>query len=275
MIGTILITNDPKLVREAQEAGVSRFMVDLETLGKKERQASRKTFISTHQPRDIASVRAVLDTSCLIVRINPWHAGSGEEIKHALGEGADILMLPMITGMAQLESFLDCVDGKAQALPLVETAYSMQQMPAIAALPEVPEIYIGLNDLHLSLGLTFLFEPLALGLVDDMAQIITRQGKRFGFGGMAAIGGGQLPAERILGEHVRLGSSLVILSSQFARDVGLSDPAGRPQRLQRAMMALRERYQALSQRSQAQQEQDKADTFARIRALADNIKSSH
>ena len=36
-----------------------------------------------------------------------------------------------------------------------------------------------------------------------------------GFGGIARIGEGMLPSDNILGEHVRLGSSSVILSRTF------------------------------------------------------------
>lgn len=37
----------------------------------------------------------------------------------------------------------------------------------------------------------------------------------FGFGGIARIGEGDLPSDYILGEHVRLGSTSVILSRTF------------------------------------------------------------
>ena len=47
----------------------------------------------------------------------------------------------------------------------------------------------------------------------------------FGFGGIARIGDGMLPAEKILAEHIRLGSSSVILSRTFKGEVG--DNAGK------------------------------------------------
>ena len=58
----------------------------------------------------------------------------------------------------------------------------------------------------------------------------------FGFGGIARIGEGLLPSDYILGEHVRLGSSSVILSRTFkgiqgvdanARPVNLADEVGK------------------------------------------------
>ena len=271
---TILITNDPLLAADAQRAGVSRIMVDLESHGKKERQASRTTFISIHQKEDIAKVRAVLKTAELIVRINPWYEGSHDEIDYAITSGADIIMLPMITDMAQVQEFVNYVGARAMALPLVETAYSMDHIDAIAAMKGIDELYIGLNDLHLSLGMDFLFEPLAHGQVDSMAEKIKAHGKPFGFGGIAAIGGaGELPPERILGEHVRLGSTRVILSSRFVKDVKLDEPQGREERLVAALADLERHRHQLSARSASQQDADAKETSRRIVALVTSLRN--
>jgi len=58
MIKTIIITNDPGIAADIVVAGVTRVMVDLETGGKKERQKSRSTFISSHLKEDIIRVSA-------------------------------------------------------------------------------------------------------------------------------------------------------------------------------------------------------------------------
>lgn len=270
---TIIITNDPGIAADAEAAGVSRLMIDLETLGKKERQASRNTFISSHTRDDIARVRAAVKKADFIVRVNPWNARSPGEIDHAIAEGANIIMLPMITSMAHLEAFLEHLDGRAKPLPLVETAYSMAHISTIVAESAVEEIYIGLNDLHLSLGLDFLFEPLGLGLLDWMAAQIKSQGKSFGFGGLATVHSGELPAERILGEHVRLGSDCVILSSRFCNDVKITEPEGRRKRIEEALMALQVAYHQLSKRSQVQQHAEAKKTAALIRSLADKVRT--
>jgi len=62
-----------------------------------------------------------------------------------------------------------------------------------------------------------MFEPLVNGLLDSLVDTIKKSGLPFGFGGIARIGEGDLPAELILAEHVRLGSSCVILSRTFHR----------------------------------------------------------
>lgn len=269
---TILITNDPALALDAQAAGVSRVMVDLEAHGKKERQASRTTFISTHARADVAKIRKVLGTTRLIVRVNPWHAASPEEIDFAISEGADLVMLPMITSMRHFEAFMNHVADRAIPLPLVETGYSMAHIGGIAAHKGISEVYIGLNDLHLSLGLDFLFEPLGLGLLDWMAQQVKSAGKSFGFGGIATIHSGELPAERILGEHVRLGSTAVILSSRFCKDIQAEQPEGRQARLETALAAMREAYKALQARTPLQQSEDSLRTRAIIQSLAEKAR---
>lgn len=269
---TILITNNPAIAADAEAAGVSRIMVDLEIHGKKERQASRNTFISQHKKEDINAVRKVITKCQLIVRINPWHGDSLDEIEYAIGNGADIIMLPMIKDLADFYKFINAIRGRAEPLPLVETAYSMNNLDEIAGNPAISELYIGLNDLHLELGMSFLFEPLACGILDKMAQSIKAAGKTFGFGGIAAIGSGELPAERILAEHARLGSSRIILSSRFGKDVEIANDDGRVERLQMALGKLNEAYNRLCTRSREQQELDREMTADMINVIADRLK---
>ena len=272
MMKTILMTNDPAIAQDAQAAGVTRIMVDLESMGKKERQASRQTFISTHVPEDVAKIRAVVTKAQLMVRVNPLHPGSKAEIDRAVADGAEIIMLPMITKMQQFDEFLTLLAGRAKPLPLVETAYSMAHLSDIVFHHDIDEVYFGLNDLHLSLGLDFLFEPLALGIIDWMASMAVACGRSFGFGGMAMIGSGELPAERILGEHARMGSSCVILSSRFCKDINISDPNGRRERLTKALADIQSHWQKLNERTPEKMQSDASETFAKIRAIADTLR---
>ncbi len=271
---TILITNDPEIARDAQEAGVSRIMVDLEANGKIERQASRNTFISKHRKEDIAPVRRVLDKCPLIVRINPWHSGSEAEIEYAIANGADVIMLPLIQDMKEVYSFITCIDGRARPLPLIETIYSMEHLHQIANLPEIAALYIGLNDLHLELKMNFLFEPLSLGMLDKMADTINKTGKPFGFGGIATMGSGELPAERVLAEHARLGSSRIILSSSFCKEVQITQPEDRVTRLQNALGKLYDAFNKFKERSFGQQQEDARLTNDMINIIANRLKAA-
>ncbi|MFO0388285.1 MAG: aldolase/citrate lyase family protein [Alphaproteobacteria bacterium] len=272
MMKTILITGNPDIAADAEAAGVSRIMVDLETMGKKERQASRTTFISSHNKEDVARVRSVLKNAELIVRVNPWHYHSEEEILYAVGEGADFIMLPMIQDIQHVRKAVGALSAHIKLLPLIETSYSMECIADIAAMKEIPELYIGLNDLHLSLGLEFLFEPLAMGLLDAMAENIRKHGKPFGFGGIAKMGSGELPAERILAEHERLGSTRVILSSRFCKDISIESQEGRTSRIRDALVVMQQEYLRLQTRDDTVRQQDFEHTASIIMRIGNELK---
>ena len=89
------ITNNHQIAKYAQNVGVDRIFIDLEYIGKKERQGNLDTVISNHSLEDITTIRKVIDKSKLLVRVNPIHKGSKEEINEAIERGADIIMLPM------------------------------------------------------------------------------------------------------------------------------------------------------------------------------------
>lgn len=217
MFNLMLITNNVDLAKYATEAGVSRIFVDLEQNGKFERQGHLDTLISKHSMNDVSYIRKALPDSELLVRLNPFFHGSQQEIEQAISAGADLLMLPMFTSVDEVKEFCQMIDGRVKFVPLVETAAAVGCISEVVKVKGVSEIYIGLNDLHRDLGLKFMFEPLTNGLLESLVETIKKSGIPFGFGGLARIGEGTLPAELILAEHVRLGSSSVILSRTFHR----------------------------------------------------------
>src|SRR4051794_12548406 len=66
-----LWTDDPALAREADAAGVDRVGVDLERLGKAERQRGLGTWISPHTVEDAVQVGGVLERAALFARTEP------------------------------------------------------------------------------------------------------------------------------------------------------------------------------------------------------------
>jgi 2-keto-3-deoxy-L-rhamnonate aldolase RhmA len=213
----MLITNLPDIARYVVKHGVSRVFVDLEFTGKLARQGHLNTVISRHTLSDVDTIRQAAPDADLLVRINPLDGNTQEEIEQVLRRGADIIMLPMFADAAAVRQVSQWIDGRARLIPLLETVGATRSLAEIVEIGGVSELHIGLNDLHLELGCTFMFEPLASGLIDELAAIVCSQGLPFGIGGIARVGEGQLPAEVILGEHVRLGSSSVILSRTFHR----------------------------------------------------------
>lgn len=211
----MILAADPKSAIEAQKAGVDRVFYDLEWIGKAERQYGRNTVKSNNNIDDIPAVRKVLKESELLVRTNPIHAYSKAEIDKAVVYGADVLMLPMVMDQHDVDQYVEMVAGRAKVCIMIETAAAMARLDKILAVPGVDELFIGLNDLHISIGLTFMFELLSDGLVEYIANKCNKVGMPFGFGGIARIGEGDLPSDNILGEHIRLGSTSVILSRTF------------------------------------------------------------
>lgn len=214
------ITNSAPLARFAVDSGVERIFIDLELLGKLERQGHLDTLISRHHMSDVAPIRSAVSDAELMVRLNPVHSGSAGEVDAAIAAGADILMLPMFRWAAEVEHFASLIDGRCRLCLLVETKEAMEDISRIAAIEAVDEVHIGLNDLSLDLKLDFMFMPLAMGLVDAMARELVQLGKPFGLGGLARAAEGLLPAQLLIGEHVRLGSTRAILSRTFHRQLG-------------------------------------------------------
>lgn len=219
MMNLMLLTGDPEYAKRAQDCGVDRIFVDLEYINKAERQRGRNTYITQYTLDTIAPIRKVLKKSKLLIRVNPIHSNSKMEIDRSIDEGADMLMLPMAYDAHDVETFISMVDGRAYTIPMIETAQALVHIDDILAVKGVDELFIGLNDLHISLGLSFMFEPLSGGLVEYMGKKINAAGISWGFGGIAKIGEGLLPAEKIIAEHYRLGSTSVILSRTFRNEV--------------------------------------------------------
>lgn len=209
------ITNKQDVAELAQRCGVDRIFLDLELLGKDERQGHLNTVISRHTMEDVSAVREVLNTSELLVRVDPIHDNSKQQIDEAIARGADIVMLPMFTTADEVKRFVEFVGGRAKTMPLLETPQALTRVDDVLRVDGIDEIHIGLNDLHLGMGLNFMFELLTGRVVEYLAQKIKPTGIPFGFGGIARIGYGVLPAERIICEHYRLGSSMAILSRSF------------------------------------------------------------
>ena len=209
------ITNQPAVAAIAEKYGTDWIFVDLETLGKEERQKGMNTIKSHHTIDDVKNVKCSLTKSRLLVRINPIHNGTKKEIDAVIENGADIIMLTMWKSVNDVKTFIEFVDGRCKTMLLLETKEAYEILDNVLKLKGIDSIHIGLNDLHLSFGLTFMFELLSNGVVEDICNKIKPTGIPYGFGGIAKIGEGMLPAEKIVMEHFRLGSTQAILSRSF------------------------------------------------------------
>ena len=268
MLDLLEITNNAELAQLCDRVKGVRVFIDLEKNGKKERQKGHDTFISTHTVDDVGRIKPLLKHARLMVRVNPYHshspAESKAEVDAVLAHGADMLMLPMFSKPEEIKAFAQLVAGRAPIVALLETAEALQTMGSWLDTPGIAEVFVGLNDLHLSLGCQFMFEPLPMGHVDRVAAAAKSRGLRFGFGGIARMNEGTLPGRAVLAEHARLGSNAVILSRTFNRagvDSGNSSFEG-------AVADLRLAEQQLKTRTQQEVEDDRLRTAAIIAKLA-------
>ena len=222
-LNLMYITNIPAVALIAEKYGVDRVMVDLETLGKEERQKGMNTVQSHHTVDDVATISDMLTKAEMLVRVNPWNENSVCEVNSVIEAGADRIMLPMWKSADEVDKFLKTVNQRVHTTLLLETKEAVGCLDVVLDNPLIDEIHIGLNDLHLSYGLSFIFEPLTNGLVEAICEKCKAKNVPYGFGGIARIGEGMLPAEQIIMEHYRLGSTRVILARSFCNTDEIHD----------------------------------------------------
>lgn len=228
MLNLMYITKRPEIAQIAENAGVDWIFVDMEFIGKDIRQGGLDTVQNHHTVQDVENICNAVNKAKVLVRINPIHdelpyyCSSEMEIDSVIKAGADIVMLPYFKTKEEVKIFLKDVktcsikyDRDVKTCLLVETAEAALLLDSILELKGIDMIHLGLNDLHLALGMKFMFELLADGTVDRLAAKIKAKGIPFGFGGIATLNGGAVPGSMILKEHYRLGSSMVIVSRSF------------------------------------------------------------
>ena len=223
------ITNSEDVAHIAEEAGVDRIFVDMEYIGKTDRQGGMDTVQSRHTAADVRRLAQCLNKAELFVRVNPIHektdkySSSKEEIDEVIEAGADLLMLPYFKTAEEVQTFVKYVNGRAKTVLLVETPEAAAIAEDLVQIPGIDEMFIGLNDLSLGYGKNFMFELLLDGTVEELCLKFRKGGIPYGFGGIASLGKGMLPSEYVIKEHYRLGSTCAILSRSFCRTDQVTD----------------------------------------------------
>ena len=225
-----LITKNPGLAQRGDSAGIDRIGIDIERLGKSARQNGMASArISDHELSDLDLLAPSVQRAALFARLNPLHAGSRQEVEAALSGRATVLMLPFFKTAAEVDQFVSLVGGRAKIVLLLETMPAVVRLHDILAVSGIDEVMVGLNDLHLSAGITNRFELIASDVLMMIAEAVRARGLGFGFGGVARLGDQSLPipADLVLAQHARLGSTSAWISRSFfnsglqAIDVGI------------------------------------------------------
>ena len=243
----IYITNDPELAKYACDCGIDNIMIDLETIGKDQRQKNLDTVKSSHEPHDIKHIKKHIKNSKskIITRINPLHKNSKIEINTSIKYGTDYIMLPMFNNKNEVKEIIDLIDNRVKLILLFETPKSIINIDSILELKKIDEAFIGLNDLSIAFNLNFMFELLPSSLIELMTKKFKKRKIPFGIGGISRIGSGKLDSKLILSEHVRLGSTKVIISRSFTNKAKNLMELNRMMDLQNEISLLTSEYNSL------------------------------
>ena len=213
-----IFSNNANEAKQLIDSGVTHICVDLEHIGKVERQKSRDTLISKHSIYDILKISELIGKERTICRINPIHVNTKSEIEAAISNGARSIILPYFKTVKEVSLFIELVNKKAKTIALLETPQALIRLPEIVKLSGLDHIHIGLNDLSIGLGFEDMFEVVRLGWMEQIANTYFSNGKiTFGFGGVSALDDPttRYPARDIISHHVRSNSKSVILSRGF------------------------------------------------------------
>lgn len=220
MLELMFITNKTEIAKIAENYGTDTIFVDMEFIGKHERQKNLNSVKSNHSIEDVINLRKVINKSNLMVRVNPIHniksfMSNKEEINLVVDAGADSIMLPYFKTVSDVECFLSLVNKRCKTILLLETSQAVAKLDKILSLEGIDQVHIGINDLSLCYNKKFMFELFSDGIIQDITNKLKLNNIKFGIGGIGALGKGLVDSELIIKEHYRLGSSAAILSRSF------------------------------------------------------------
>ena len=242
----VLFENDATRIKHHLDSGLSSFLIDLEILGKDLRQLGFNTEI---RPGTLEDLRAIAAQSAAKVwcRLNRFGSHTPEEVNLVLAAGADVVMLPMITTISEVATFIDLVGQRCEIGLMIETLDGVRLAPKLSRL-SIDYVFFGLNDFAISRGGGSIFQALLDGSVEKVRQAIPDI--RFGVGGLTDLRQGHpIPSFRLLEEINRLGCDFTFLRRSFRKD-SESVPASE------IVQGIQSYWQQCSLRSDTQRRQD-------------------
>jgi 2-keto-3-deoxy-L-rhamnonate aldolase RhmA len=203
------------LTAKGIEAGITGVVVDLEKTGKIERQLLYNTQVNEHFVSDIEKVKKATSAT-IICRINGGEFLERGEIQSCLDAGADEILVPMITSLAEIDTVLAIIKDQARLSLMIETNEAIDLVKQINQYP-VHRVFVGLNDLSIARNHRNLFLPMVDGTVDYIRENISTH---FGVGGLTHPGLGSPVRCRLLtNEMKRLGCTFGFLRRSYYADL--------------------------------------------------------
>jgi citrate lyase beta subunit len=202
----------------ADRAGVDRIGLDLETLGKEERQKGRETRLYHHEIGDAKRIFPHVTHGARFARVNPLHVGTQAEVEALIEALADVIMLPYFRTLAEVEAFSEIVGGRVLTVGLAETLPSLDFIEDIIRRRLFSEIHFGLTDLGIAMGKTAP-EVLKDGRLLRAVALVRLSGMPFGIAGFARPYDLSLPYHpgKFAACVARLGASRAFIARSFFR----------------------------------------------------------
>jgi hypothetical protein len=214
--------NHPALTGQISALSLAALAIDLETLGKVNRQDGFDTSISVDTIETLASVRTI-EPAHLIARINGVNRSTGQEVEQVIEAGADEILVPMVRHPDEVEQILRVVDGRLTVGVMIETSDAVTHRTALAALP-LTRAYVGLNDLWIERRTPTRFHALIDGTVDSLCEAF--ESTPFGVAGLTHPAAGfPLPCSLLIGELARIDVDFTFLRRSFFAAIENEAPA--------------------------------------------------
>lgn len=197
------------------EGGANGIIVDLETVGKSERQSGVDTEINDHSVQDLMQIKKK-SAAYVICRINALNQDSQKEIDQVIEAGADEILVPMIKQNNEVKEIFRLVKERKPIGLMIETKEAIAIANQLDQYP-LARAYVGLNDLCISRKSNSIFAAIADGTLDKIRGQIVKA--PFGFAGLTIPDKGHpLPALHLINELIRLDCQFTFLRRSFFHD---------------------------------------------------------
>lgn len=215
----ICFTNNCLIASSLDELkSIDTIFVDLEILGKFDRQGHTSGLISNHTYEDIERLRKCIKSTCLGVRIDPFNSNSEYQINKCIRYGVEVIMLPMFSAVEEVNKVISLIDNRVSLDLLFETPKSLEIIDLIPK-ESIRKIHFGINDLSLAYSFKSMFDCLFFKGLEDAALKCFKKGFDFGIGGIGALGSKPIQPELILTKLITMKSNRAILSRSFLKKI--------------------------------------------------------
>lgn len=211
----LVIENNLEKVKKLDDIFIDYIFIDLERVGKIERQGHIDSVKSFHSIEDIGPIKRRLINSKILVRVDPINPNSKTQIDEIIKVGADLIMLPFFRTINEVDTFFSLVNGRAKTILLFEHIDAINLLETIHFKYNLENIYFGLNDLSLSLNMNFMFNVLTQNILSSSVKFCKENKINFGIGGIGRYNSGIIPGKYIFREFVKMGASSTIVSRGF------------------------------------------------------------